>query len=67
MSRDEDVRDIITQLQGLQLQQAALISRLGRLSTSGESSMTSADAQSSETSAPPPPNATRVFAIGDRV
>jgi hypothetical protein len=46
MNRDEEVRDIITQLQGLQLQQTALISRLGRLSTSGESS---------ETPAPAPP------------
>jgi hypothetical protein len=40
MSRDKDVRDIITQLPGLQLQQTELISRLEHSSTSGESNNT---------------------------
>ena len=58
MSNDRAIQDIVNQLQGLQLQQAALISRLGRL--------TEAD----EPDTPPPPKkatATREFAVGDRV
>jgi hypothetical protein len=59
MSRDEDeISDIITQIQDLHIQQAGLISRLERLSTSGESN---------DTTAPSPPDTTRAFAIGDKV
>jgi hypothetical protein len=56
MSDDREIQDIINQLQGLQLQQAALLSRLERLS----------EGEGQETP-PPPPQATREFAIGDRV
>ena len=58
MSIDREVQDIIAQLQGLQVQQTALISRLGSLCEPGDQG----------TTAPPQrPVATREFAIGDRV
>jgi hypothetical protein len=62
MSNDQEIQDIITQLQGLQLQQAALISRLGRLSDIGEQEKKKSPPKK-QTSA----TATREFAIGDKV
>jgi dsDNA-specific endonuclease/ATPase MutS2 len=56
MSNDGEIQDIVNQLKGLQLQQAALISRLGRLS----------DSERQDTP-PTPPQAAREFAIGDKV
>jgi transcription antitermination factor NusG len=55
MSKDEDVRDIVTQLQKLQLKQNTLISRLERLSESVPTNTTE------------PTDAAREFAVGDRV
>ena len=58
MSIDSEVQEIIAQLQGLQAQQTALISRLGRLCKPGDQGP----------AAPPQrPAAAREFAIGDRV
>jgi hypothetical protein len=64
MSDDREIQDIINQLQGLQLQQAALLSRLERLSE-GEGQETPPTRPQATT--PPPPQATRDFAVGDRV
>jgi hypothetical protein len=64
MSNDESVQDIIAQLQNLQIQQAVLLTRLGRLSSEGNRN------SNSNYSRPEPPateNTTRDFAIGDRV
>ena len=58
MSKDSEILDIARQLQGLQLQQATLISRL--------TSLTEPD----EPDTPPPPKkaaATRELAVGDKV
>jgi hypothetical protein len=46
MSANREIQDIINQLQGLQLQQAALLSRLGRLS----------EGEEQDTPPPPPKN-----------
>jgi hypothetical protein len=54
MSNDRDVRLIIQQLQDLQLQQAALVTRLGQLSESDNAAATSTETN-------------RVFVLGDRV
>jgi hypothetical protein len=59
MSRDEDVRDIITQLRALQLQQTELISRLERSSTSGVNNNTPTNLN--------PGTTVREFALGDQV
>jgi hypothetical protein len=57
MSNDRDVKDIITQLQNLQIQQATLILRLERLSEGGDNA-----------SGPKAPTGTtREFEIGKRV
>jgi hypothetical protein len=64
MSDDREIQDIVNQLQGLQLQQAALLSRLGRLSEGEEQETPPTPPQAAP---PPPPQATREFAVGDRV
>jgi hypothetical protein len=57
MSKDQDVKDIITQLQNLQIQQATLILRLERLGEGGDNA-----------SGPKAPTGTtREFEIGNRV
>jgi hypothetical protein len=58
MSNDQNVKDIITQLQSLQIQQATLISCLERLSEGGENAIGPAPAST---------DTTREFKIGDRV
>jgi hypothetical protein len=60
MSNDQDVKDIIAQLQDLQIQQATLISRLERLSEGGGRENVSGPI-------PVPNGKTRVFEIGDGV
>jgi hypothetical protein len=57
MRNDEDIKDIISELRDLQIHQATLISRLERLSESGNNA----------TEPAPPAGTTRRFAIGDRV
>ena len=52
MSKEQEVKDIIAQLQRLQLDQATLISRLERLSENVPNTFS---------------DATREFAVGDRV
>ena len=52
MNRDRDIKEIVTQLQRLQLQQATLISRLGSISES--------EAREND-------NTAREFVVGDRV
>jgi dsDNA-specific endonuclease/ATPase MutS2 len=57
MSKDGDVKDIITQLQNLHIQQATLILRLEHLSEEGDNA-----------SGPKAPTGTtRAFEIGDQV
>jgi hypothetical protein len=65
MSNEREIQHITTQLQGLNLQQAALLSRLEFLSEAGEQDT----ASTPQKAAPPPQKATaaREFAIGDRV
>jgi hypothetical protein len=58
MSNDQDVKDIITQLQDLQIQQATLILRLERLSEGGGRENVSGPI-------PIPNGTTREFEIGD--
>ena len=53
---NEDVREIVTQLEDLHLRQAALISRLARLSESDD-----------DTTNLTSPDTTRKFVVGDRV
>jgi hypothetical protein len=56
--RDDDIKDIVDQLKRLQIRQDALISRLGELSVSNDSTPTTARATTVTA---------RSFAIGDRV
>jgi transcription antitermination factor NusG len=58
MSNDEDIKDIIAQLQSLQLQQAALIQRLERVSGSQDNGIPTRTKTV---------QVTREFAVGDRV
>ena len=57
MDRNQDVKDIIIQLESLQIQQTTLIARLGRLSESAENNR----------EATPALFTTREFVIGDKV
>jgi hypothetical protein len=59
MSSGEDIEDLIQQLQELQLQQAALLTRLARASLG----KTNAQRRSNTV----PPDETRELVIGDRV
>jgi hypothetical protein len=63
--RDEDIKDIVEQLQRLQLQQDALITRLGELSgnDTGATASTRATIIPTETETA----SAKPFAIGDRV
>jgi hypothetical protein len=56
--REDDIKDIVEQLQRLQIQQDVLLARLGELSGSHET-----PAQATRV----PPDTTRDLAIGDRV
>jgi hypothetical protein len=58
MSSEQDIKDIVAQLQQLSIQQSELLQRLGRLTTSGRNTSNNTAGR---------PNATREFAIGDRV
>jgi transcription antitermination factor NusG len=62
MSNDPDVKDIIAQLQRLQIQQSTLLTRLGQLSQSGQRTDPPPNATRDAT-----PNAAREFEVGDRV
>jgi prefoldin subunit 5 len=59
MSNKQDIKDIIAQLQSLQLQQAVLIQRLERLSETRE--------DNSNVTTIATVDVTRRFAVGDRV
>jgi hypothetical protein len=59
--RSDDIKNIIEQLQRLQIQQDALLARLGALSDDNEARPTSARATRVQ------PDTPREFAIGDRV
>ena len=58
MSNNRDVKDIITQLQNLQIQQATLISCLARLSEGGENALGPMPASN---------GTTQEFEVGDQV
>jgi transcription elongation factor len=59
--RSDDIKDIIEQLQRLQIQQGGLLARLGALSDDNEPQPTPTRAARVQ------PDAPREFAIGDRV
>jgi hypothetical protein len=59
--RSEDIKDIVEQLQRLQLQQDELLARLHRVSSSPNSGQATTRARRV------PPDATRALAIGDYV
>jgi hypothetical protein len=65
MSDDREIQDIVNQLQGLQLRQAALLSPLERLSEGEEQQET--PPRRPQAAPLPPSQATGEFAIGDRV
>jgi transcription elongation factor len=62
MSNEQDIKDIVAQLDRLQIQQSELLQRLDQLVGSGESNNATARSVQSVQS-----EITREFAIGDRV
>jgi transcription antitermination factor NusG len=70
---DDDVREIVNQLQRLQIRQATLLTRLERLSQQGQASNETgqttgpASRQTGQTTGPAFRQTPRAFQIGDRV